>query len=413
MIQPRGARFSWVTSIVGGDPTAYRNSLVALVVAIVASLVAGITLATTTDTLEELPGLLLLVPAALAVKGNIFGALGSRLGTSIHAGVFQLSPRLDTVVGQNTAAALVLSLVVSVELALLAKGVAVVFDITPTMSTADFITVSALGGATASLVVLVITLLLAGGSVRFGWDLDNVVAPLVTATGDVVTLPALMWAAALADIGGVTTTVALVSTAVSVPAAVWAICSPRPILRSIMRESLPILTVAGVLDLIAGVTIEKRLDDFVDYPVLLILLPGFLGTAGTLGGVLSSRLATKVHLGLISPGALPRTGGERSLDGGVAVSTRVCDFGGRCRTGWSDCRSGKPRTLADRGCLDTRRPTRHVRSDGRGLLHDHRGHQVWPRPRHIRHSDSDVVARLRWRVHSDSRPRRRGRCMIS
>ncbi len=306
MIQPRGARFSWVTSIVGGDPTAYRNSLVALVVAIVASLVAGITLATTTDTLEELPGLLLLVPAALAVKGNIFGALGSRLGTSIHAGVFQLSPRLDTVVGQNTAAALVLSLVVSVELALLAKGVAVVFDITPTMSTADFITVSALGGATASLVVLVITLLLAGGSVRFGWDLDNVVAPLVTATGDVVTLPALMWAAALADIGGVTTTVALVSTAVSVPAAVWAICSPRPILRSIMRESLPILTVAGVLDLIAGVTIEKRLDDFVDYPVLLILLPGFLGTAGALGGVLSSRLATKVHLGLISPGALPR-----------------------------------------------------------------------------------------------------------
>ena len=193
----------WLVTAVGGDAIAYRDAFVALFVAVIASLVAGITLATTTDTLEELPGLLLLVPAALAVKGNIFGALGSRLGTSIHTGVFQLSPRLDTVVGQNTAAALILSLVVSVELALLAKGVAIVFNVSPTMSTIDFITVSAVGGAIASVVVLGITLVMASGSVRFGWDLDNVVAPLVTATGDVITLPALVWAAALTGRGGI------------------------------------------------------------------------------------------------------------------------------------------------------------------------------------------------------------------
>ncbi len=52
--------------------------------------------------------------------------------------------------------------------------------------------------------------------------------------------------------------------------------------------------------------IVSKYSDFVEYPVLLILLPGFLGTAGALGGVLSSRLATKVHLGLVSPGAVPR-----------------------------------------------------------------------------------------------------------
>ena len=324
-----------MTTLVGGDPAAYRDALIALIVAVVASLVAGITLATTTDTLEELPGLLLLVPAALAVKGNIFGALGSRLGTSIHTGVFQLSPRLDTVVGQNTVAALALSLIVSVELALLAKGVAIVFNVSPTMSTIDFITVSAVGGAIASIVVLAITLVLAGGSVRFGWDLDNVVAPLVTATGDVITLPALVWAAALADVGGVTTTIAVVSTVASVIVAVWAVRSPLPILRAVMRESLPILTVAGILDLIAGITIEKRLEDFVEYPVLLILLPGFLGSAGALGGVLSSRLATKVHLGLVQPGAVPRgqAGGDLLMVLSLcvpvfAVAGVVAEFGG-------------------------------------------------------------------------------------
>lgn len=292
--------------MVGGDVGAYRDAFVALLVAVIASLVAGITLATTTDTLEELPGLLLLVPAALAVKGNIFGALGSRLGTSIHTGQFQLSPRLDTVVGQNTAAALVLSLAVSVELALLAKGVAIVFNVAPTMSVVDFITVSAVGGAIASVVVLAITLVLADGSVRYGWDLDNVVAPLVTATGDVITLPALVWAAALTGIGGVTTSIAVVVSVVAVIGVGWALRTDHAVIRSVMRESLPILTFAGIVDLIAGITIEKRLDDFVAFPVLLILLPGFLGTAGALGGVLSSRLGTKLHLGLIRPGALPR-----------------------------------------------------------------------------------------------------------
>ncbi|MEM9468207.1 MAG: magnesium transporter, partial [Actinomycetota bacterium] len=143
-------------------------------------------------------------------------------------------------------------------------------------------------------------------SVRYGWDLDNVVAPLVTATGDVITLPALVWAAALADVGGVTVSIAAIVSVVSVLGVLWALRTDHTILRSVIRESLPILTVAGILDLIAGITIEKRLDDFIEYPVLLILLPGFLGTAGALGGVLSSRLATKLHLGLIRPGALPR-----------------------------------------------------------------------------------------------------------
>ncbi len=305
----------WLVTLVGGDPIAYRDTFAALSVAAVTSLVAGITLATTTDTLEELPGLLLLVPAALAVKGNIFGALGSRLGTSIHTGQFQLSVQLDTVVGQNTAAALILSLAVSVELALLAKGVAVVFNVSPTMSVVDFIAVSAVGGAIASMVVLAITLVLAAGSVRYGWDLDNVVAPLVTATGDVITLPALVWAASLAGVDGVTTTVALFVSGLAVLGVGWALRADHTILRTVMRESLPILTVAGILDLVAGITIEKRLADFVEFPVLLILLPGFLGTAGALGGVLSSRWSTKVHLGLIRPGAVP----SRQAAGDVAM----------------------------------------------------------------------------------------------
>lgn len=293
-------------ALTGGDSRAYRDSLVALIIAGITSLVAGVTLALTTGTLEELPGLLLLVPAALAVKGNVFGALGSRLGTSIHAGTFRLSARLDTIVGANIAAALLLSLVIAVMIAMMAKGVAIAFSISPTMSVADFIVVSALGGLLASVVILVITLLLAAGSVRFGWDLDNVVSPLVTASSDVASLPSLVLAAQLASVHGVTPVLATIAVVGSAVAVLWAMLTRVALLRRIVRESMPILVVAGLLDLIAGITIEKRLDNFLEFPVLLVLLPGFLGTAGALGGVLSSRLATKLHLGLIEPGPLPR-----------------------------------------------------------------------------------------------------------
>ena len=102
---------------------------------------------------------------------------------------------------------------------------------------------------------------------------------------------------------------------VAVGGLVWGLATQAGLLRGIVRESVPILVFAGLLDLIAGITIEKRLEDFLEFPVLLVLLPGFLGTAGALGGVLSSRLATKLHLGLIEPGPIPRgsAGGEIAM----------------------------------------------------------------------------------------------------
>ncbi len=280
--------------------------------AAVASLVAGLILASITDTLEELPGLLLLVPAAIAVKGNIFGALGSRLGTAIHAGTFRLSRGRDSVMAQNASASVALSLALGVALAVMAKGAALAFNVSPTMSLADFVVISALGCLIAAFVVLAITLGTTAGAVRFGWDLDNVVAPMVTVAGDVVTLPSLVVAAELAGLEVITPSIAWALAVLAAVSAVWGLRSRLAELRTIMRESIPVLVAAGLLDLVAGITVEKRIDDFLTYPVLLVLLPGYLSTAGALGGVLSSRLSTKLHLGLARPSAVPS--GEARVD---------------------------------------------------------------------------------------------------
>lgn len=286
------------------DVAGFRQGLAALAVSSFGDLIAGATLGALTGTLDRLPGLLVLVPAAIGMRGNIFGALGSRLGTAIHAGTFSLTRRRNTVVGQNVLAATLLTLVLSLALAFLAKTVATAFGL-ETISIADFVVVSLLGGVLSSIFVLALTLAIAAQSERRGWDMDNVAAPLITAAGDMVTLPALVVAALLVDRPGVTPPVAAVAAALAAAGVVAAWRTKQPLLRRIVIESLPVLLVAGLVDVVAGLTIEKRLESFLAFPALLVLIPPFLEDTGALGGIVASRLGTKLHLGTIEPRAWP------------------------------------------------------------------------------------------------------------
>ncbi|MBV8985005.1 MAG: magnesium transporter [Acidimicrobiia bacterium] len=297
-----GSRFR---ALIGADPASLRQGLAALLVSSGGDLLAGLTLGAITGTLADLPGLLVLVPAAIGMRGNVFGALGSRFGTSIHAGTFTLSRRAETVVGQNVIAAMALSLSISFALAVLAKAVAIGFGLPHTISIAYFIVISIVGGAISSVFVLLLTIGVAAGSVRYGWDMDNVAAPLVTAAGDMVTLPSLFVATFIVGPGIVTPIIAAITGFVAVAALVAAFRSGLAIALRILRESVPILLIAGLIDVVAGLTIEKRLNSFLAFPALLVLVPPFLEDTGALGGILSARLASKLHLGTIEPTNVP------------------------------------------------------------------------------------------------------------
>jgi mgtE-like transporter len=138
--------------------------------------------------------------------------------------------------------------------------------------------------------------------VRRDWDLDNVAAPIVTAAGDVITLPALFLATYLVGLAWVTPIIAVFCAIAGVVALVASVRARRPILRRIARESLPVLVLAGTIDIVAGLTIEKRFSSFLVYPALLVLVPPFLEDSGALGGILSARVSTKLHLGILQPG---------------------------------------------------------------------------------------------------------------
>jgi mgtE-like transporter len=307
---PLAARFS---ALLGPDAAGVRQGLVALSVGLLASLVAGLTLGAITDTLEELPGLLILVPAAIGLRGTVFGALGARLGTSIHAGTFRLTGRVDTVLGQNVLAAFYLTSFASLALAVMAKVVSVGFGLEESISIGDFIVISLVGGAISSAVVLVLTVALAAGSVRYGWDPDNVTAPLVTASGDMITLPALFLATYLIDIEILTPLLAGVGVVIGIVALAAGLSARYALTRRVVRESVLVVLGAGSLSLIAGHALEQRLESLARYPALLALVPPFLAAGGALGGILSSRLTSKLHLGTIDAEVVPSRGSRSDI----------------------------------------------------------------------------------------------------
>ena len=302
MLQSWRAVFSRFRALLRSDASGVRAGFVALLISSGGDLLAGLTLGSITGTLESLPGLLVLVPAAIGMRGNVFGALGSRLGTAVHTGTFRMSGRRDTVVGQNLAASLSMSLSVSFVLAFLAKAICVAFGLENTISIADFVVISVIGGFLSSIVVMGITVGVATLGVRHNWDLDNVTSPIVTAAGDMVTLPALFLATYLVGIPFVTVVIATICGVVALIALFASIRSRYPILRRIARESLPVLILAGTIDVVAGLTIEKRFSSFLVYPALLVLVPPFLEDSGALGSILSARVSTKLHLGTLVPG---------------------------------------------------------------------------------------------------------------
>ena len=103
-----------------------------------------------------------------------------------------------------------------------------------------------------------------------------------------VTLPALFLATYLVGFAWVTPIVAvLVCRRRRSWPLVTSVRARQPILRRIVRESVPVLVLAGTIDIVAGLTIEKRFSSFLVYPALLVLVPPFLEDSGSLGGILS------------------------------------------------------------------------------------------------------------------------------
>ncbi|MCX7620656.1 MAG: magnesium transporter [Acidimicrobiales bacterium] len=281
-----------------------------------------------TDAFERYPGLLAMIPAAIGLRGNVFSSLGSRVSTAIHTGEFRPSWRPGSVLGDNAAAALAQTLLLGVVIALTAAVVSLAFGLTDEVRLLDLVTVSVVGGLGASMVVLAATVILVAAAVRYEWDLDKIVAPVVSTLGDVVTVPALWLATFVLGHGVAGETVQAGIALVAVILGVRGLLSSRRRVRRVMQESLPVLLIAAVLSTLAGVMLEHQLVSFTTSPDLLVLQPAFVSSGGALGGLLAASLATGLHLGTVRPARLPTRAVRRDMAVVVILAVVVYTFNG-------------------------------------------------------------------------------------
>jgi mgtE-like transporter len=294
-----------LVDLLGPTGGAARQSLVALVFNSTTSFIAGALLVVLTPTFERLPGLLVLVTPAIGLRGNVFSTLGSRLSTAIHLGEFRISFRRESLLFQNLAASFCLTMFMSTLLALFAKVISVTTGIAHTISLLDLMLISTLGGLLGSIPVAIATMALTRGAVRRGWDLDNLVAPMVGTLGDVITIPALWVAALLVGHGAVAPVLGAILGLLSIAMVVWSLRSQLVQLATIVKESIPVLAVAMLLSALGGLVLQKQLGTLTLLPAIFVLQPAFVSSAGALGSILSGRVATNLHLGSVEPTLLP------------------------------------------------------------------------------------------------------------
>ncbi|MBW3659388.1 MAG: magnesium transporter, partial [Actinobacteria bacterium] len=310
---------------------AIRDSASALGVGLLATLVAGTVLGSATGQLEEAPGLLALIPAAIGMRGSIFGALAARLGTGILTGEFEGELRRASFLGRQIEAVTILSVTTATQAGILAWIISTLLGL-PVIPVLELIAISLVGGLISSVFLLLVTIGMARSANERGWNIDDVGAPIITATGDLITLPALLLATLLLRVPIVADILGAIGLLAGLATLVLGWRHETSSIRRIVRESLVVLTFAVSLQVFAGTVIESRLDRFLDVPSLLVLIPAFVATCGSLGGMLSARLSSKLHVGLLQPRTVPSK--LAALDVSVTFLLAVIAFVGVGGIGW-------------------------------------------------------------------------------
>ena len=157
-------------------------------ISITGGLMAGMILAHIKEELILIPGLLILIPGFLEMKGNIDGSLSSRLSSALHMG--NLLPKIQNsaFLRQNIYATTLLSLIVSIILGVMALLVTYIYY---RVIYIKILYISIAAVVLSNLILNPITIVTCFWLFKHGHDPDNIMGPYVTTVGDVISLISL------------------------------------------------------------------------------------------------------------------------------------------------------------------------------------------------------------------------------
>jgi len=277
-----------------------RESFSALILALIADSIAGYIMNRYVDIFHLIPGLLMVIPALIDMRGNVYGAFISRLSSKLHLGEIKDLHDRKLKIGIYTAKILAYSA------ALIVGVISGVFAYFSTGDPIYVLFIPAIILVTHLFTTSILTPITAYIGVKTyqkGWNPDNVGVPLISSMGDLVSVVFIIMVGyillyivhlpvvILAIIIGVLTYVLLIAR----------IVFKDKEGRKVYLQSIPILIVVALLELITGGMWEAN-----KIALILLILPPTLETLGNIGSVYSSRLSSFIYLGFLEPTIIPR-----------------------------------------------------------------------------------------------------------
>ena len=167
----------------------FREIFSSQLISIIGGLIAGTILAVYTDKILLIPGMLVILPGFLEMRGNISGTFASRLSAGLFLKIIKPSRTKTKMIRGNIFASFLLAIFVSFVLGMI--GFIINLLLFQAM-TPKIILLPLIAGIIANAIEIPLALFFTIYLFKKGHDPNNIMGPFVTSTGDVVSVLSLL-----------------------------------------------------------------------------------------------------------------------------------------------------------------------------------------------------------------------------
>lgn len=271
---------------------AYKVTLPSLFTSQLFGLFGGTFLGKYFETIRtQFPGLLVVLPGIMGLRGNVFGSMASRFSTMLYLGELRPSVRERKVL-KEIILRMVLSLIPVILLWVISVSTGIkknALDVLLIVITSTIMVSLILGYFTSFVTIF---------AFNRGTDPDSIAAPLVASMGDFLTVPSLVLFILL--IGESPKAFHLINYAM-IGLLVLLVISSRVRKREFLELKQVFLTITALalLSTISGSLLAKFSGIIQASGILSFIYPSILSSFGNYGSVIAAKTSTKLHLGEI------------------------------------------------------------------------------------------------------------------
>jgi len=285
----------------------FKEGAFSLILCNLGDYISGFFLQVFSPVIQSAPILIALLPAASDARGDVYSSYGSRLGTLLHLGLAKKMIREELTA--------LVTILVSINFWVGALTATVAWVVGAEAGIEPTTTVfTAMASAILSAAFMIpATTWLAFTAFKKGLDPDNLVAPIATLFGDMITVPTIIASYGIATRFPPHIRVALVAALLSLAVIMTALVAARYRCRGmyvrawrIIKQNLPVIMLATSFSMAAGVILLVNIEAIIQGLGVLAVIPAFLEDGGAIACRFSARLSTSLHLGKVRVEVIPK-----------------------------------------------------------------------------------------------------------